>query len=55
MFNSTCQDRHNVQNTLAAIAVATEEGVSDDAIVQGLAEFAGIGRRFSVHGEYTGR
>lgn len=44
--------KHNVLNALAAIAVATEEGVSDEAIIQGLAEFAGIGRRFHIHGEY---
>lgn len=44
--------KHNVLNALAAIAVATEEGVPDEAIAQGLAEFAGIGRRFHIHGEY---
>lgn len=44
--------RHNVQNALAAVAIATEEGVSDEAICEGLAEFAGIGRRFHIHGEY---
>lgn len=44
--------KHNVLNALAAISVATEEGVSDQAIVQGLAEFGGIGRRFHIHGEY---
>lgn len=44
--------KHNVQNALAAIAVATEEGVSDEIICQTLKEFAGIGRRFHIHGEY---
>ena len=44
--------KHNVQNALAAIAIATEEGVNDEAIVKGLAEFLGIGRRFHIHGEY---
>ena len=39
---------HNVQNALAAIAVATDEGLDDDAIVQGLAEFSGVGRRFQI-------
>ncbi|MCX7897373.1 MAG: UDP-N-acetylmuramate--L-alanine ligase [Rhodocyclaceae bacterium] len=43
--------RHNVLNALAAIAVATEVGVSDAAIVKALAEFRGVGRRFSCHGE----
>ena len=39
---------HNVSNALAAIAVATEEGVSDDHIVEGLGRFKGVGRRFEV-------
>ncbi len=43
---------HNVLNALAAIAVATDEGVKDEAIVRGLAEFQGVGRRFQVYGEY---
>lgn len=48
--------RHNVLNALAAIAVATDEGVADEAIIQGLAKFAGVGRRFQVYGEFdTGR
>lgn len=44
--------KHNVQNALAAIAIATEEGVDDKAICEALSEFAGIGRRFHIHGEY---
>ena len=36
---------------LAAIAVATELGVSDACIQQGLAGFQGIGRRFQMTGE----
>jgi UDP-N-acetylmuramate--alanine ligase len=43
--------RHNVLNALAAIAVASELGVSDSAIQEGLAHFQGIGRRFHVAGE----
>jgi UDP-N-acetylmuramate--alanine ligase len=39
---------HNVRNALAAIAVATDEGVSDAAILDGLASFSGVGRRFEV-------
>ena len=42
---------HNVQNALAAIAVATELGVSDAAIQSALQGFEGIGRRFQVYGE----
>ena len=43
--------RHNVLNALAAIAVATEVGVADEAIVRALAEFKGVGRRFQRYGE----
>ena len=42
---------HNVQNALAAIAVADELGVPDDAIREALAEFRGVGRRFQSYGE----
>jgi UDP-N-acetylmuramate--alanine ligase len=42
---------HNVLNALAAIAVATELELSDAAMVQGLAEFRGVGRRFQRYGE----
>jgi len=43
--------RHNVQNALAAIAVAGELGLPDDAIQRALAEFRGVGRRFQRYGE----
>ena len=43
--------RHNVQNALAAIAVATELGVADASICKALAEFRGVGRRFQRYGE----
>jgi len=43
--------RHNVQNALAAIAVATELGVPDAVIRKALAEFRGVGRRFQRYGE----
>ena len=42
---------HNVLNALAAIAVATELGVSDVDIIKALAEFKGVGRRFQRYGE----
>lgn len=42
---------HNVRNALAAIAVADELGVADEAIAAALAEFRGVGRRFQRHGE----
>lgn len=42
---------HNVLNSLAAISVALEVGVADEAIVAALAEFQGVGRRFQRYGE----
>ncbi len=47
--------RHNVLNALAAIAVAHEVGVPDDAIARGLAGFKGVGRRLQVQGEIRGK
>ena len=43
--------RHNVLKALAAIAVATEVGVGDTAIIKALADFRGVGRRFQRYGE----
>lgn len=43
---------HNVLNALSVIAVATDEGIADDAIQQGLANFQGVGRRFQVYGQF---
>lgn len=42
---------HNVRNALAAIGIATELGVSDEAIVKALSEFSGVGRRFQRYGD----
>jgi UDP-N-acetylmuramate--alanine ligase len=41
---------HNVQNALAAIAIATELDVADAAIQKALGEFQGVGRRFQSYG-----
>ena len=46
--------QHNVQNALAAIAVATEMGLSDETIRRALAGFAGVKRRFTKTGEAHG-
>lgn len=46
--------RHNVLNATAAIAVAHELGVADDAIIKGLAGFAGVKRRFTHTGSWNG-
>jgi UDP-N-acetylmuramate--alanine ligase len=43
---------HNILNSLAAIGVATDEGVSDAAISRALESFSGVGRRFQVQGEF---
>jgi len=45
---------HNVQNALAAIAVARELGVPADAIRKGLAGFGGVKRRFTTTGVANG-
>ncbi|ANF59579.1 UDP-N-acetylmuramate--L-alanine ligase [Halotalea alkalilenta] len=44
--------QHNALNALAAIAVASDAGVDDAAIIRALAGFAGVGRRFQVHGDF---
>lgn len=43
--------QHNALNAAAAIMIATELGVSDQAIAHALSEFAGVGRRFQMYGE----
>ncbi|EKE71450.1 UDP-N-acetylmuramate--L-alanine ligase [Gallaecimonas xiamenensis] len=45
--------RHNAQNALAAIAIATDLGISDAAIQAALAKFQGIGRRFQHYGDFA--
>ncbi|WP_263363622.1 glutamate ligase domain-containing protein, partial [Candidatus Enterovibrio escicola] len=42
--------RHNALNAAAAIAVSTEEGVDDNAILRALSNFEGTGRRFEQLG-----
>ena len=46
--------QHNVQNALAAIAVAQEMGLPDDTIRRALGAFAGVKRRFTKTGEAHG-
>ncbi|EXI77700.1 MAG: UDP-N-acetylmuramate--L-alanine ligase [Candidatus Accumulibacter appositus] len=45
--------RHNVLNALAAIAVASELGISDQAIAKALTGFTGVDRRFQRYGEVS--
>lgn len=46
--------RHNVQNALAAVAVAVEMGCSDECVRTGFAKFTGVKRRFTKVGEVDG-
>lgn len=44
--------RHNALNAAAAVAVASEEGIDDNAILAALESFQGTGRRFDLLGEF---
>ena len=44
--------RHNALNAAAAVAVASEEGIEDNAILAALESFQGTGRRFDLLGEF---
>ena len=44
---------HNVQNALAAIAVALEVGISPTQIKDALAKFGGVNRRFTLVGRWN--
>lgn len=46
--------RHNLQNSLAAVAVGLELGVPFDRIARGLAASQGVGRRCEERGEHGG-
>ncbi len=46
--------RHNVQNALAAVAVASEMGCEDTEIQGGFSNFHGVKRRFTKVGEVNG-
>ncbi len=45
---------HNVQNALAAIAIANEMGIDDETMAKGLRSFSGVKRRFTKTGETNG-
>jgi UDP-N-acetylmuramate--alanine ligase len=45
---------HNALNSTAALAVAKELGLSDDAIRKGFKSFTGVKRRFTRTGAYNG-
>ena len=50
----TMLGKHNVQNALAAIAIAIEIGVSEDVIRRSLSSFEGVKRRFTRVGKIGG-
>lgn len=50
-FHLNLPGSHNVENALAAIAVARELGISMDAVRVALASFGGVGRRCESHGD----
>jgi UDP-N-acetylmuramate--alanine ligase len=46
--------RHNVQNALAAVAVAVDMGIADEIVRTALGHFKGVRRRFTRTGEWNG-
>ncbi len=46
--------RHNVQNSLAAVSIAVEMGLSDDVVRRALKNFEGVKRRFTKTGDVGG-
>ena len=46
--------RHNVQNALAAVAIARELGIAEPRLREALASFGGVGRRFTRTGTVDG-
>lgn len=51
-INLSIPGRHNALNAAAAIVVASDEGIADDAICNGLSKFQGVGRRFDFQGMF---
>jgi UDP-N-acetylmuramate--alanine ligase len=45
---------HNVQNSLAVVAIAEEMGLGDDVVRNALRNFKGVKRRFTKTGEWNG-
>jgi UDP-N-acetylmuramate--alanine ligase len=50
----TIPGTHNVVNSLAAVAVGADLGLTFDAIREGLESFTGVDRRFQLRGEAAG-
>ncbi|OOG69548.1 UDP-N-acetylmuramate--L-alanine ligase [Algoriphagus sp. A40] len=45
---------HNVENALAAIAIAVDHGVTEEQIRAGIKSFRGVKRRFEIHSAVPG-
>lgn len=46
--------RHNLQNAVGALAIASELGVEKEQTIGALAEFTGVKRRFEIKGDFHG-
>ena len=46
---------HNVENALAAIAIALDHGVSEAQVREGIKTFLGVKRRFEIHSSQSGK
>lgn len=46
---------HNVENALAAIAIALDHGVSEVQVREGIKTFRGVKRRFEIHSSHPGK
>lgn len=46
--------RHNLQNAVGALAIASELGVAKEQTIGALAEFTGVRRRFQIKGDFHG-
>ena len=53
-FDLAVPGRHNLQNSLAALAVGLAEGLSFGSIAEAFKTFTGMGRRFEIKGENNG-
>lgn len=51
----TMGGRHNIENAVAAITVAHQLGISDEAIRQAMADFRGVKRRFEYRWNSQGK
>ncbi|MEX0617443.1 MAG: UDP-N-acetylmuramate--L-alanine ligase [Pseudohongiellaceae bacterium] len=51
-FKLQMPGRYYALNATAAVVIATDEGLSDKAIVSGINNFSGVGRRFEIQGEF---